>query len=687
MNGHGPGEVTGNSFHGPVAFQTGANSTLNMNHYAVPASPLDASADELARAVGAQWEEEAALRRLLVPAPLPVRWRVTSRKVTDRVAGATAEGRRARFAPLPGLAAVTREQLRRGGGLAELYAVYGGLASGRMYLVGTPAAGKTAAAVLLLLDALRCRADAAPQDRARVPVPVLLTLDGWDPARESPTEWAAGRLSRGYTLFRGRGGLERARRLLESGRVALLLDGLDEVGGKLRNAMVSALEQAPFRLVLISRAKEAVLTAKWAGLAGAVALEILPVAPSDAAAYLLDDLPEQAPPAWRALTERLLHDPDSAVARALAIPLAVTLLREVYTDAGPVDELLDDSRFATPGAIENHLLDHAVIAAYTPRPGDCPRWSPETAERTLRYIARRLSRDNGYDLPWWHIPSWTSPRPQALAVWAVVTVVCGVPSIVLVWMLTHSAYTWLIGIPSALLGGWAAADRFTELSDPQPLETAGWRDIFTPGAVVSGVVEWLATGTVATLTSSLLPGDHTPPAWLCYLTTLPLGFTGVLVTGRGYRIVAGTPFLSAGAGSWYDEVREFYNHPPVADTRAIGPREAWRHHIGLRLVLGLLTGLAAALFTAPLVAWWFGLAGGVVSGVSAALVVGVMTGPVGNLAVATALTAVQLSAEEGTPVRLMAFLEDARRRNLLRATGPVYQFRHARLQKRLAVRE
>ncbi|MBT2392203.1 hypothetical protein J7E87_22970 [Streptomyces sp. ISL-1] len=175
-------------------------------------------------------------------------------------------------------------------------------------------------------------------------------MDGWDPARESPTEWAAGRLSRGYTLFRGRGGLERARRLLESGRVALLLDGLDEVGGKLRNAMVSALEQAPFRLVLISRAKEAVLTAKWAGLAGAVALEILPVAPSDAAAYLLDDLPEQAPLAWRALTERLLHDPDSAVARALASPLAVTLLREVYTDAGPVDELLDDSRFATPGA-------------------------------------------------------------------------------------------------------------------------------------------------------------------------------------------------------------------------------------------------------------------------------------------------------------------------------------------------
>jgi hypothetical protein len=37
-----------------------------------------------------------------------------------------------------------------------------------------------------------------------------------------------------------------------------------------------------------------------------------------------------------------------------------------------------------------------------------------------------------------------------------------------------------------------------------------------------------------------------------------------------------------------------------------------------------------------------------------------------------------------TPLRLVRFLEDARDRNVLRAVGPVYQFRHARLQDRLA---
>ena len=35
----------------------------------------------------------------------------------------------------------------------------------------------------------------------------------------------------------------------------------------------------------------------------------------------------------------------------------------------------------------------------------------------------------------------------------------------------------------------------------------------------------------------------------------------------------------------------------------------------------------------------------------------------------------------------MRFLEDARSRGVLRTVGPVYQFRHARLQDRLAARE
>ncbi|AVV42854.1 hypothetical protein PYK79_56050 [Streptomyces sp. ID05-04B] len=698
-DGSGP-EVSGNVFHGPAALQAGDHNVQVVHHHAVltAGDVLDTAADELARVVGAQWQEEAALRRLTDPAPLPVRWRVSERKAAGRVVAATGEGAaRARFGPLPGIGPTTRAGVRAGGGLAELHAVYGGLASGRLLLVGPPAAGKSATAVLLLLDALAHRA-ARPSaaDRARVPVPVLLSLDGWDPAEESATDWAADRLSRQYTLFHGRGGRARARRLLEQGRVALFLDGLDEVTGRLRGAMVSALETAPFRLVLVSRAKEAVLTAKKARLGGALALEIQPVRPADAAEYLLDRLPAAPSPAWRALTGRLLSEtgpgPASAgpladpLAAALSGPLAIALLRDVYGDDDPVDELLDTARFPTARAVENHLLDHAVAAAYTRRPGHPrPRYSARTAERTLRHIAARLTAEGTRDLRWWHVPGWTGRRPRTIAVWIVAAVVCGTPGAIMAWSLSPTLLTAVVVPLGAIAGGHEIARRLARFSVPQPLSSAGWRDIFTRRTVGSGITQWLFVGTLLCLVIPVVPLiDDTPPWWLWYLVTLPLGFSEVLVTGRGYEIVSGAPFLSLGTGRHYDPVREHYSRPSVLDTRSVGPRDVWRHHLGLRLFLGLLTGLALALYVGPIVAWSQSPLLGVMFGVTALVWTGATSGLAGNLAVATALTAVQLHYEEGTPLRLVHFLEDARRRNLLRATGPVYQFRHARLQERLA---
>ncbi|MER5264042.1 hypothetical protein ABTZ99_18420 [Actinosynnema sp. NPDC002837] len=43
-----------------------------------------------------------------------------------------------------------------------------------------------------------------------------------------------------------------------------------------------------------------------------------------------------------------------------------------------------------------------------------------------------------------------------------------------------------------------------------------------------------------------------------------------------------------------------------------------------------------------------------------------------------------LRAQRQLPLRLLDFLDDAHRLGLLRRTGPVYQFRHARLQDHLS---
>jgi hypothetical protein len=49
-----------------------------------------------------------------------------------------------------------------------------------------------------------------------------------------------------------------------------------------------------------------------------------------------------------------------------------------------------------------------------------------------------------------------------------------------------------------------------------------------------------------------------------------------------------------------------------------------------------------------------------------------------------AVTRLWLALRGQLPLQLMRFLDDARRRGVLRQVGAVYQFRHARLQDRLA---
>ena len=117
----------------------------------------------LATAVGEEWARAAGERGLLEPEPIPVRWRRPAAPVTGPVAAAIAS---TRFPPLPGLAAVGKQRLQ-GGQVSELHAVYAGLGSGRLVVAGGPGAGKSGAAVLLILTALRYRRSVPGEVRPR----------------------------------------------------------------------------------------------------------------------------------------------------------------------------------------------------------------------------------------------------------------------------------------------------------------------------------------------------------------------------------------------------------------------------------------------------------------------------------------------------------------------------------------
>ncbi|MFI5982320.1 hypothetical protein ACIBEA_15725 [Streptomyces sp. NPDC051555] len=422
-----------NNYFRPAVVLNGRGSRAEIHHttVAITENDLDRAADQLADAVGTHWYAEADSRGLLKRG-VPVRWRVSRRRLTTRVAAATAERGTPRFPPLPGVVPVTE--------------------------------------------------------------------DGWAPddERRDVVDWAVERPSR---LHKGHRHL---RQLLATGRIALFLDGFDEVHEEVRPLAVAALESAPFRVVLISRTEEAADTAARELPAGAVALELEPVRPADAASY---------------------H------------PLTVSLLAEVYAPRGPVEELFD---LTGPDAVRDHLLDHAVAAAYTrrPRPHGCRPYRPETAERTLRHLAARLTEDGTAELHWWRIPSWPGRRFRVWITGTAVTVVY-----LTTVLLTLAPWIGPLWAAVAALMGWTlgtldAAIRMSRLHHQQRLTSAGWRDMLPLLAITGGLFDWIMTTGPAWLL--LRFAGHPQSLLLCCLLGLPYGFGGALPRGRAVDLVART---------------------------------------------------------------------------------------------------------------------------------------------------
>ena len=392
---------------------------------AVDQAAIDHLADVLAQAVAGQWTRAAADRGLLVPEPIPVRWRRPSVPLAGPAAAAAAARR---FEPLPGMTLVTAPQLAKGD-ISDLHRLYAGLGSGRLVIAGAPGSGKSGAAVLLILAALAHREQVLETDRPRVPVPVMFTLHGWDPLARPVRDWLALRLGQTYPVLAGRDGAAQSARLLAEGKIAVILDGLDEIPADLQPAALRALsQQATFRLVILSRTGEMAAAAAQSHLDGAAAVELQDVDAATAAGYLTRVQLDPPPAGWRELTARLRRAPSSPLARALGSPLTLGLLRDTYRGPDDARELLgfpgSPASAESRDEIIDHLLDRVLPAAYAPQPGQPPpRYDLQKAQHALSQLAARMNRDGTRDLRWWTIPRWVTAWPRILvAVLALVAV-------------------------------------------------------------------------------------------------------------------------------------------------------------------------------------------------------------------------------------------------------------------------
>ena len=378
--------------------------------------PIDMLADLLARAVRAQWRKAATERLLLVPEPIPVSWSLNEQVVTMPVEIAVGDPNSApAFPPLPGQIRVTKEILRAGGGRRELFAVYGGLASGRIVVLGAPGAGKTGSALLLVLDVLEYRDCVDDKDRARVPVPLLLTATGWDPSSCSVQDWLATQLAATYPLFQHRGGQAEAAELIAGGAIALFLDGLDEIDVAQRPAALQALSDAPFRVVVLSRVEEMVQAADAAWLVGAVAIHLHEITGPEGADYLERAHTGRRPDGWTELLSHLRHNPDSAVTKGLCTPLALTLIRDTYRPEDDLSQLLNTTRFSTADEIDEYLIARVLPDAYATRPGrPRPPYNESQARQALTFFAQQMNQNHTIDLAWWQIPGWAPTKWRML---------------------------------------------------------------------------------------------------------------------------------------------------------------------------------------------------------------------------------------------------------------------------------
>lgn len=133
-----------------------------------------------------------------------------------------------------------------------------------------------------------------------------------------------------------------------------------------------------------------------------------------------------------------------------------------------------------------------------------------------------------------------------------------------------------------------------------------------------------------------------------------------------------------------------------ADNRTpIGPVSCWRQDRHYTLTAGIAGGLAGSLIGGACLGLLaelaneriFGVIDGFLSGIALVTVGGLLLSValslVGSATWRTFLASLQLRMRNEAPIRLVRFLSDAHERHVLRAVGPVYQFRHARLQDRL----
>jgi hypothetical protein len=351
-----------------------------------------------------------------------------------------------------------------------------------------------------------------------------------------------------------------------------------------------------------------------------------------------------------------------------------------------------------------HLFDELIPALLATRqpsdnPADVfrPRHSHDPAQvrRYLGYLAFQLANawadENGNivrDFTWWHLArnTFALTRRKRLTTKIRLTIglsfgfamgiMAGLGDLLVRALLDLHRFTHALtaGVFTLFVGGLIVGLTAGSWSQDSP----GFVDLQIGGRV-SLLMRFLRRGLIRGLVIGLAVGLATGlGAWLVAWLAGGLG-SGFIYAVVGGLMVALPIGLAWGLMAWAEA--------PSLTGHTNTPLTSWRADRALNLVRAAPFGFVIA----PAVGLAIGLLSGPAVGLGIGLWAGFTLGPALGLATgdhhawpAYLVATYRLAWAGRLPRRLMPFLDDVHRLGLLRAVGPIYQFRHAELQDHLA---
>ncbi len=606
--------------------------------------PVDETLEKLATAVLQQARQESARLQVRRQDPLRVMWSGVEPGIgaapADVLGYATAQAREVRL---------------RGGAVDDAAERFLQLPHRQAVVLGDAGAGKSVLAQQLILGVLERR-------NAADPVPVWVSL----PAL-ADEHAIADRLLADYPVL---GAADLVTEMITTGRIVLVLDGLDEVEPPRRPTVfrvIRDLADQNVPLVLTSRTAEYrdLVSAEGEVLPRAAVVSLVPVQ-RDAAFDYLRGSGQANLARWQEVQAALDRDPGLPVGEVLASPLYIALARRIYAKKQKQPrELIEAGRFSTADDIRLRLLDDFVPTAYDGRP------DVDRVRRCLRVLARLAGEHGRDEISWWKVRDGT-PRPAR-------ALLAGVIGGLAVGLLAGVVYGLAVVI-------YACVD--LQVMPSRPVIEFGLQyalPVLVRTPIFFGIVLAVAVGMRRERKPILRPAPwperltgirkHMKQLWP-YLLGVSVGAGSLALTGEKNPItVAGflLLFLFAVVG-----LRKVEDPEPGESSR---PRTSLRADRAAAVRLAVLVSAVVALGTLVALSDESFLA------LTSFLPIGISIGVTAAL-VRTAWGHWLIAGRPWLVLhglrRPIDFLEDAHQRGVFRRSGAAYQFRHEHLRRYLA---